>query len=197
MRAHYDKLLDQLDTTGCLSDPKVVYRILMRLGSRRGGKKPAIRPLPMLKDQHGKPVQSFQQQQELWLCKISLQEAGAMMTIENLRTMNRPGVREDPTNVDLDLLPDMWSIQQDIKKIKPGKTAGPEKLPSDLVRNGGNALAVHLTALFSKASTSESPVGGFSHCGKGRRILRILMPTVASTSATTWASCAISSCANH
>ena len=146
----YDDLLANLEEAGCLANSKVVYNILTRLGAKKA-KRPPIKPLPLLRDQDGNPVQDYAAQQHLWLRQFAHQEAGMVMTYDNLQRMNRAGVSANPQDIAIETFPDPWSIQALLKKTKPGKVPGPDRMPSDLIRIGARPLAIHLQALFTKA----------------------------------------------
>ena len=81
--------------------------------------------------------------------------------------LNRLGVSANPAQIELDLLPDLWQVQRAVKAVKPGKTAGPDGIPSDLVRIGGRPLSIHLASIYAKAALhKKEPVqwkGGRLH----------------------------------
>ena len=156
VQAHYDQLITNLESANCLNNSKMVFQILTRLGAKKRATRPVVRPLPLLRDETGTPLLTYAAQQQVWLRKFGEMEAGTMMTLENIKLLNRPGVSANPAEVELALLPDLWTVQRAVKKLKPGKVAGPDGLPSDLVRIGGKPLSTHLAALFAKASIHKT-----------------------------------------
>ena len=174
VQAHYDNLLNNLENAHCLSNSKLVFQILTRLGGKKKTTKPLLRPLPLLRDESGQPYLTFEAQQRMWLQKFGEMEAGTMMTLDNIKMLNRPGVSANPEQIDMELLPDLWTVQRAVKAVKPGKTAGPDGIPSDLARIGGRPLSIHLAALYAKSSLrKKEPIqwkGGRLHpLWKGRK----------------------------
>ena len=150
VRQHYDALIAQAQVSGDIVNPKMMYKLLRRLGGKKAPK--ADRPLPKLQDKNGEPVQTFAAQQQLWMNKFAETEAGTPISWDALKALhrrNRLGHVDDPDPV---AFPTLWGLQDSVKKLKRGKVPGPDGVPPDLLKAGGDVLLQSLIPLMTKAA---------------------------------------------
>ena len=88
IQQHYDRLVMQWQEAGELSNHRLVYLLLSRLGRKKGTKAVGPRPLPMLRKPDGTFTQSFQEQQQVWMDQFSKIEAGLTTDWTTLRQQN-------------------------------------------------------------------------------------------------------------
>ena len=144
----YDDLVQHMAAAGDLHDARTVYRTLTRLGAKKGHKQP-IRSLPALQAEGG-PVTSFTQQQQLWLKQFADVEAGYIVARSEFRRGLPPNLGIPHGDFDLEVLPTLAQVQKQLHKLKRGKAPGPDNIPPDVLKAGGEPLAKHLTILTSK-----------------------------------------------
>ena len=152
-QAHYDHLLATLEEAGEMSNHRLVYRLLMRLGRKKGSKPPGPRPLPMLRKEDGSCARTYQEQQAIWLEQFSAIEAGIPVTWDQLRQANetqQSGL--PPHQVEPQAFPTAWEIQERMACLKRDKVPGPNHLPPAVLKAGGEVLARQLSILFAKAA---------------------------------------------
>ena len=152
-QAHYDHLLATLEEAGEMSNHHLVYRLLMRLGRKKGSKPPGPRPLPMLRKEDGSCARTYQEQQAIWLEQFSAIEAGIPVTWDQLRQANetqQSGL--PPHQVEPQAFPTAWEIQERMACLKRDKVPGPNHLPPAVLKAGGEVLARQLSILFAKAA---------------------------------------------
>ena len=145
----YDQLLVRLQTADQAADAKQMYRILDRLG-RKKHKHGGPRPLPLLKAPDGAPIQSFKQQQQVWLKQFATIEAGVPMTWSALYELCRPGLARSDYEIDPAAFVSPWQLLQAIRKLRRGKACGPNSIPPDLIKAGGSTFAMQLSCLTNK-----------------------------------------------
>ena len=85
-----------------------------------------------------------------WLRQFAAVEAGHVMSPESLSALHHPGLGLDPAIVEKNVLPTLFDIQTQIKKMKRGKAPGPNQLPTDLLKAGGSVVARQLAAVTTK-----------------------------------------------
>ena len=150
-RLFYEKLIDQLATAGDIHDARTVYRTLTRLGARKSPRT-AGRALPMLRSS-GKPVQSFEQQQRMWLSQFAQVEADCIMAHSEFRRTLPPTLGIPAEDFDFNAIPTLADVQHQIHRLRRGKAPGPDAIPPDVLKAGGEPLAKQLLILTSKAAT--------------------------------------------
>ena len=149
-RLFYEKLIDQLAKAGDLHDARTVYRTLTRLGARKATRTSGG-TLPMLRS-GGKPVQSFEQQQRMWLSQFAQVEAGCIMAPSEFRR-TLPSILGLPAgDFDFSAIPTLSDIQHQVHRLKRGKAPGPDAIPPDVLKAGGDPLAKQLLVLTSKVA---------------------------------------------
>ena len=153
----YNDLLTQLQSSGEISNQKLVYKLLHRLGRKRGAGAGGPRPLPMLQKPDGTMAQSYLEQQHTWMKQFSHIEAGIERTWEEM-TMQHEAQQSSPQRTDLEpaAFPNAWQVQQLISRLKRDKVPGPNQLPPGLFKAGGSVIAKHLTVLFTKVAAGST-----------------------------------------
>ena len=145
----YDQLLVQLQNADQAADAKQMFRILDRLGRKRA-KQGGPRPLPLLRGPDGQAVQSFHQQQQVWLKQFAEIEAGTPLSWTALYALCRPGVSQVDVDLDPKAFVSPWQLQQAIRKLRRGKACGPNAMPPDLLKAGGPVIAMQMSCLTNK-----------------------------------------------
>ena len=84
IRAFYDDLLQQIQTSGEISNHRLVFRLLHRLGRKKGASAMGPRPLPMIHKPDGTTASSYIEQQRTWMHQFAHIEAGIPRTWEEL-----------------------------------------------------------------------------------------------------------------
>eukprot|EP00435_Cladocopium_sp_Y103_P007844 s1133_g2.t1 len=148
----YAKLIDDLEEAGDLSNFKVVYGTLRRLGCRKSTNPGHSRALPFLKDSSGNVVATFAQQQMLWMSQFGKLEAGQPMSWDSLRSMHGSGLGIDPVVLNPDVIPTAADFLSSIAKLKAGKAAGPNMIPPEVCKIGSSVFAHHLAPIVLKAA---------------------------------------------
>ena len=88
----------------------------------------SARPLPMLKTPDGAPVQSFAQQQTLWMEQFSKIEAGLHISWQALQKSDSAGLGLPMDMQEAGLFPTDWQLQAAVATLKRGKAPGPNGL---------------------------------------------------------------------
>ena len=156
----YTDLLAQLQSSGEISNQKLVYKLLHRLGRKKGAGAAGPRPLPMLQKPDGTMAQSYLEQQQTWMKQFSQIEAGIEKTWEEMTQQHEAQeTHQQCTDLEPVAFPCAWQIQQLISRLKRDKVPGPNQLPPGLFKAGGSVIAKHLSALFTKvAAGSKEPM---------------------------------------
>ena len=150
-RLFYEQLINQLAAAGDLHDARTVYRTLDRLGARKS-KRSVGRALPMLRSA-GCPVTSHEQQQRLWLTQFAEVEAGCIMAPSEFRRTLPSTLGLPASAFDLQAIPTLADLQHQVHRLRRGKAPGPDAVPPDVLKAGGEPLAKQLLILTSKAAT--------------------------------------------
>ena len=145
----YDQLLVKLQSADQAADAKQLYRILDRLGRKRA-RHGGARPLPMLRTVDGQCVQSFEEQQQVWLKQFASVEAGVPMSWSALYSLCRPGLARNDFELDPQAFVSPWQLMQSIRKLRRGKACGPNAIPPDLIKAGGFIFAMQFSCLTNK-----------------------------------------------
>eukprot|EP00435_Cladocopium_sp_Y103_P016036 s478_g4.t1 len=148
----YAHLVDDLADAGDLSNFKVVYSTLRRIGGRSSKTPGLARALPLLKDHSGEVVTTFAQQQLLWMSQFGKLEAGQPVSWDSLRSMHGPGLGLDPSLLNPDVIPTVADFLSTISKLKGGKAPGPNCLPPEICKIGSAVFAQHMAPLTLKAA---------------------------------------------
>ena len=121
----------------------MVYKTLSRLGGRPKHKSGQKRPLPLIRDIHGCPVRTFEDQQRLWLQQFAQIEGGIRLSKDSLKQAmpNCLGIPAD--QVELSAVPTVAQLTQKVKKVKRGKAPGPDGILPDIVESGAAPLVHH------------------------------------------------------
>eukprot|EP00435_Cladocopium_sp_Y103_P037245 s1928_g9.t2 len=148
----YASLVDDLADAGDLSNFKVVYSTLRRMGGRTAKTPGVARALPLLKDHSGAVVTTFAQQQLLWMSQFGKVEAGQPLSWDSLRSLHGPGLGLDPTILNPDVIPTVADFLSTISRLKGGKAPGPNCIPPEICKIGSAVFAQHLAPLTLKAA---------------------------------------------
>ena len=126
VQAHYDDLLQQLQASGDIHDHRMVYRLLHKLGRRKGQAPAGPRPLPLLRASSGRVASTFAEQQNLWMTQFSQVEAGIVTTWDALQQQHSQDRMEPPADIEPDAFPNAWEIQKLLSRLKRDKVPGPQ-----------------------------------------------------------------------
>lgn len=151
IQAFYDDLLDQLQHSGELHNHRLVYRLLRRLGRKKGSGTPAARPLPMLQKPDGTMTTSFTDQQQTWMQQFSQIEAGIERTWPELIAQHEAAAcQEKCKDLEPAAFPGAWQVQTLMSRLKRDRVPGPNLIPPGLLKAGGSVMAKQLALLFTK-----------------------------------------------
>ena len=156
----YDALIGQLDKDGTLHDFRSVFRLLTRLGGRPRHKHGQGRPLPLLIRDDGTPVQTFEDQQRLWMRQFSDTEGGLPMSRDSFRSLLPACLGIEETVLDMAAIPTLAQLQSKVRRLKRGKAPGPDGILPDIVKAGSTPLLQHLVTLTTKVALhGREPAG--------------------------------------
>ena len=112
------------------------------------------RELPLLLDATGKPADSREARDEIWLQYFSQQEHGQVISIEDL-LQQRPVAQQLAAEVEWRLsdLPSVQEIEQGIRRIPRAKAMGLDLIPGEALQACPSQFALTLHPLFMKAAT--------------------------------------------
>ena len=159
VQAHYDDLLQQLQASGDIHDHRMVYRLLHKLGRRKGQAPPGPRPLPLLRASSGQVASTFAEQQNLWMTQFSQVEAGIVTTWDALHQQHSQDRMEPPADVEPDAFPNAWEIQRLLSRLKRDKVPGPNMMPPAILKAGGDVVSRQLSIMFAKtAACAKEPL---------------------------------------
>ena len=149
-RKWYDEWVSSVQASGELHDHKQVFQKLIRLGRKRTGA-PAVRPLPMLKNEAGIMAQDFQEVQEIFCRQFAELEAGIKVTDADLQQLNVVPQPLEQEEFDETFVPSIWQLQRTLMRFKTGKAPGKSGLTVELFKAGGLPLIHHFLPLMVKA----------------------------------------------
>ena len=150
-RAWYDAWLVEIDAAGQRHDAGMVYKMLQRLGRRKRGRPEGPRPLPLLRDADGQPATSYLRMQEIWCEQFARNEAGIAIQEQDLIDYHLDGPLLDQDKVDSDLVPSVQQVVALIRRLKNGRVPGPNQLLAEVLKAGGESLAIQLMPILVKA----------------------------------------------
>ena len=148
----YEHLVQQLADQGDIHNYKYVYKLLVRLGGRPGHKASGGKALPLLCPPGQAPLQTYEDQQMHWLKQFAAVEAGHVLSPDALQHLHHRGLGIDPAKLDKDAIPTLHELQMQIKKLKRGRAPGPNEIPTDLLKAGGQQLATITTKIALRGS---------------------------------------------
>ena len=151
-REFFEELVQQLGAQGDLRNYKFVFNLLTRLGGRPGHRFSGGKALPLLRPAGQAPLRTFQEQQMHWLRQFAEVEAGHVMSKDSLQALHHPGLGLNPAILDKQVIPTLYELQTQIKKMKRGKAPGPNHLPTDVLKAGGAIVARQLATVTTKVS---------------------------------------------
>lgn len=151
-RLFYDQLIDQLAKDGALHDFRSVFQMLSRLGGRPRHKSGKGRPLPLLKDEDGNAVTSFQAQQRVWLRQFAATEGGLPIARQALSQFSPAALGLPGQVLDIAAIPTCEQLASKVRKMKRGKAPGPDGLPAEIYKAGALPMLHHVLALTTKTA---------------------------------------------
>ena len=156
IRAFYDDLLQQIQTSGELANHRLVFRILHRLGRKKGASATGPKPLPMIQKPDGTTASSYLDQQQTWMQQFAGIEAGIPRSWEQLEDQHATQSPDMPCHdIEPEAFPGQWQIRMLIAKLKRDKVPGPNLIPPALLKAGGHVAAKQLSVLYAKAAANS------------------------------------------
>ena len=153
-RKWYDAWLADVQTSADQHDNRRLFRMLVRLGRKKGGQPKGPRPLPRLVGSDGQPAHTIAECQETWRQHFAQIEAGLHVSVEELQKVHDSLPTRELDQLDLHMIPSLWEVQSAMSRVKAGKSPGPNALLPEFFKIGGLPLALHLHALTTKAAVS-------------------------------------------
>ena len=153
IQGFYNDLLKQIQASGEISNHRLVFRLLHRLGRKKGAGANGPRPLPMIQKPDGTTASSYLDQQRTWMHQFASIEAGVPRTWDELEQQHAALHPSQPCN-DLEpaAFPGPWRIRMLIAKLHRDKVPGPNLVPPALLKAGGSVVAKQLSVMFTKAA---------------------------------------------
>lgn len=160
IQSFYTDLLRQLQSSGELANHRLVYKILHRLGRKKGTGAAGPRPLPMLQKPDGSMTTTYCEQQQTWMHQFSQIEAGVERTWDEMLQQHEDTSLQPPCqDLEPHAFPGAWQVQMLISRLKRDKVPGPNLIPPSLIKAGGQVAAKQLSILFAKvAAGSREPL---------------------------------------
>ena len=152
IRSHYELLVAQLENAGEMSNHRLLYRLLNRLGRRKRSAPTGPKPLPLLRHPDGSCAKTYEEQQLIWRNQFAAIEAALEVTWDELQTANAFPPPFASQDMDPRAFPSSWQVQTLLTRLKRDKVAGPNLVPPAVMKAGGETLARHLVLLFAKAT---------------------------------------------
>ena len=149
--------VSDISQRACAANGSEIFRALapLRIGSRFS--KRGIEPLPMWRKQDGNLAVDYEERLNVWRSQCSDLEAGHLTTPQDLlqRALDRARQRRSLLPpVQFEEFPSILQLEDRLRRIKRGKSAGNDGLRSDLFALAAPPLARHLFSLSAKLVTS-------------------------------------------
>ena len=157
VQAYYDGLLERLDNAGEMHNHRLVYRLLNRLGRKKGGAPSGPKPLPMLQRPDHTYATTFEEQQHIWMQQFAAIEAGVPCSWSDIQAYHHQDAQSTqvtPQDIDPAAFPTAWTVQVLLTQLKRDKVPGPNNIPPALLKAGGEVMARHLTVMYLKAAAN-------------------------------------------
>ena len=151
-RVFFQALVQDIHESGEAGAFRAVFRTLVRFGSKKASRSRKFRPLPKIRKPDGSFAADFEEQQKVWLHQFADVEAGQLVHWETLVQANRPGLGIPPGEHEIQVVPTEDQILQCIRKMKRGKTPGPNMLPPDVFKVGDQVVAKQMACLLAKTA---------------------------------------------
>ena len=133
--------LDNLQEAGEIGDAKTVYGLVRRVLAPGSGKKGGARAFPKMQTLDGEVCETHQQMQDTFMKHFAMQEAGEVMSQQQLASVVERAPELPLVAKDVDSLPGIGQIMGKLKKLKNGKAPGPDGLEVAVLKAGGTELA--------------------------------------------------------
>ena len=142
-QAFFESIAQTLAREGEIGCVKSVLHSLARLGAGKNKRKGLkSKPLPCLQQKDGSKVSSFQERQQVF-------SSSSLKSRVLKFAMFSHFLKDQLSSC---FVPAVSHIMQKIKRVKRGKSPGPDEIPSSLLKAGGSTLAQHLHVLFAKVA---------------------------------------------
>ena len=158
-REFYDRIVQEVHDAGEAADFRIMFKMLTRLGSKKGSRKTRFQPLPRVRKLDGSYAIDYKEQQRVWLQQFAAVEAGTIMQKETLEAVQKTGLGLPSGVHELQVIPTQNQVLQCIRKMKRGKTPGPNMLPPDVYKAGDQVIAKQMTGLLCKVAMHAKEPG--------------------------------------
>ncbi|XP_073815949.1 uncharacterized protein [Musca autumnalis] len=137
-RLYYNKLAEQAEQASNIGNIRGVYETIKIMSGNN------IRPISTIKDENGQELSSPDEQVDRWRRFFSTENPSDNETQPNtststLRRNPRRDVNTDP--------PTYEEVLRALKSLKSGKAAGPDNIPSELLKYGAEPIAQTITPI--------------------------------------------------
>ena len=143
--------VSSMESAGRMGDSKALFSLIREVLAPGLSKKQGMKPVPKLLDKTGEPCASYESRQACFMQHFAEQEAGEVVTRQELARRVQGSAAPNMTGWDHRLLPSVSGIMRKIAKLKPGKAPGPDGIEVAALKAGGRALAWKLLPLMTKA----------------------------------------------
>ena len=158
-RDYYDKIVQEAHEAGEAADFRTMFQMLTRLGSKKGSRKTRFQPLPRIRKTDGTFAVDHQEQQKVWLQQFAAVEAGTITHKNTLDAVHKSGLGLPNGEHKIQVIPTQDQVLQCIRKMKRGKTPGPNMLPPDIYKVGDEVIAKQMTSLLCKVAMHAKEPG--------------------------------------
>ena len=153
-----------------------VFQSLRRIGIGACYRKRARQPLPSFRQADGTLSSSEFEMAECWRQHCHTLEAGEIVSTKQLMNwVTASSHHRSYSGITVDHIPSLTDLEKHLRKMKPGKATGLDKVPSDICHYCAGAMGRTIFPLLLKeAFTATEPVehkGGalvYAYKGKGR-----------------------------
>ena len=120
------------------------------LGRRAGGR--SGRPVPILLDEHGKPISNREDLDSHWLHHFGEMEAGCTISFQDFAAAAVQYCPPTNIDIDIDIVPTFQEVEAQFRQVRCGAAAGLDGLPPELFRAAPQLLAKLFHPLMVKSS---------------------------------------------
>ena len=153
------EFISKIGTEASQQNNTEIFATLKKLRVGAGFRKRALTPLPMLHDNKGAVLQSWEQRDDRWREHCASMEAGVLTSTSNLLKAAQSGtlkrIQQFPDH-DLQQVPSLRDLEGAFGRIRPRKAPGIDGLRSDLCKLTSADLAWKFHSLLTKMVTTYS-----------------------------------------
>ena len=156
--AHFEALASDLSAAG----PQELHQQVRRVLKPKRYRRPGVDPLPMLVKADGHVCETFEESLSVWRDHFAALEDGVTIEVSDLvrQCRTRQQAFEGTDSVAVQDVPSLRQFEQAIRASTPGKAAGPDLIPTTLLRCFSNSLADLLWPLMIKVVfQAAEPIG--------------------------------------